>query len=233
MLLAGLLVNACRLNRLLSSSTPDSAAGGGGSGGGPLVVTPPAVRDSAIAGATTLRVTTLDISNHGGWTASTPDDWINFTPASGGAHTKLRLSLDPKDLDPGTHSGALTIAERASGDTVTVPVSFHIQQPVLKVDPGSLSHTANSSDDVFYDTLKVTNEGDGPLTWTVTTAHHAGWLTLGDTSGTAPGQIPVRITNAGLSYFGTFTETIVVTAPGAKNSPKNIQVTLRRKHHDG
>jgi Viral BACON domain len=233
LLLAGLFVNGCRLNRLLSSSTADSLPSGGG-GAAPLVVTPPAVRDSAIAGATAPRVTTLDVRNNGSWTASSGDDWIHVTPASGGAHASIRLSLDPKDLDAGMHSGSVTIAERATnGDTVTVPVSFRIQQPVLKVTPPSLSFTAHSSTDVFSDTLQVTNDGDGPLTWSVTTAHRSAWLTLGDTAGTAPGVIPLRVSSSGLSYFGTFTETIVVTAPGAKNSPQQIQVTLRHHHHDG
>ena len=48
-------------------------------------------------------------------------------------------------------------------------------------------------------------------------------------SGTAPGEIPLRVSNAGLTIFGTFRDTIVVEAPGAKNSPGKISLSLRRR----
>src|SRR5438874_13040202 len=120
----------------------------------------------------------------------------------------------------------------STGPVATVTVRFRIQQPVLQVKPGSLSYTAGSSNSVFSDTLQVTNGGDGPLVWTATTEHNAGWLTLTNTTGTGVGKIAVRATNEGLSYFGTFKETIIVTAPGAKDSPQRIDVTLRRRKHD-
>ena len=145
----------------------------------------------------------------------------------------VRLSLDPQNLTPGLHLGTVTLQEHDStGPTATVTVRFRIQQPVLKVAPGSLSFTAGSSNSVLYDTVRVTNDGDGPLVWTATTEHHVGWLTLTNAAGAGPGKIAVRATNEGLSYFGTFKETIIVTAPGAKDSPQRIDVTLRRRKHD-
>jgi hypothetical protein len=232
-LLGGLFVNGCQINKLLSRSTGNGAAGGAGGGGGTIAVSPAQVLDSALAGETTPRVTTLAVSNGGTWFATIGSPWIDVAPARGGGRATVRLSLDPQNLTPGLHLGTVTLQDHDStGPTATVTVRFRIQQPVLKVAPGGISFTARSSNAVFFDTLEVTNDGDGPLVWTATTEHHVGWLTLTNAAGSGPGKIAVRATNAGLSYFGTFKETIIVTAPGAKNSPQRIDVTLRRRKQD-
>jgi hypothetical protein len=225
-LFSGLLVNGCQISRLLGRSTADA-------GGGSIVVSPSEVVDSALAGATAARVTNLAVSNAGGWFATPGNPWIKVSPARGGSHATVRLSLDPKSLTPGLHLGSVKLQQQDStGPTATVAVRFRIQQPVLEVDPGSFSFTAGNSNSVFNDTLQVTNGGDGPLVWTATTEHQAGWLTLSNTAGSGPGKIAIRASNEGLSYFGTFKETIIVTAPGAKDSPQRIDVTLRRKKHN-
>lgn len=231
-LVGGLMVNGCQISKLLSRPG-EGGAGGGGGGGGLIVVVPSEVRDSAIAGTTSMRVATLAVSNGGSWSASATDDWIHLNPASGGPHATVRLSLDPKSLTPGWHSGVVTLQEVDSDVSTTVSVDFKIQQPVLKVEPGSFNYEAHDDHSVFNDTLRVTNEGDGPLVWTARTARGSGWIALADTAGDGPGAIPFRVSNAGLSYFGTYRDTIVVTSPGAKNSPKRIPVSLKRRRHGG
>jgi Viral BACON domain len=226
-LLGGLFVNGCQISKLLSRSTGEGVGGGGN-----IVVTPTEVLDSALAGETSPRVTSLAVSNGGTWFATPGSPWINVIPPRGGPRGTVRLSLNPKDLTPGLHLSTVTLQHDSTGPTTTVAVRFRIQQPVLQVKPTSLSYTAGSSNAVFNDTLVITNDGDGPLVWSATTQNHAGWLTLTNTTGTGPGKIAVRATNEGLAYFGTFKETIIVTAPGAKESPKRIDVTLRRKKHD-
>jgi hypothetical protein len=228
-LVAGLAVNGCQISKLLSSG---NTAPGRPAGGGVIIVVPSLVRDSALAGANMERVNNVDVSNGGRWAAATDDPWIRVSPASGGSRATLKLSLDPKDLEPGMHEGAVTLQEQENADTrATIAVSFLIQQPVLAVDPKEFSFRPTTSNTVFRDTIYVTNDGTGPLVWSVTTEHHAGWLTFeSDTSGTAPSLIAIRASNEGLSYFGTYRETIIVSSPGAKNSPKQIEVTMRRRH---
>lgn len=199
-----------------------------------IIVVPSLVRDSAIAGTNTQRENDVDVRNGGRWSAFTDDPWIHVSPASGGSRATLKLSLDPKDLDPGMHQGTVTLQEQENADThTTVSVTFLIQQPVLAVDPKDFNFRPRNSNTVFLDTIYVTNEGTGPLVWTATTERHASWLTFeSDTSGTAPSAIAIRASNNGLSYFGTYNETIIVSSPGAKNSPKRIPVTMRRRHGD-
>ena len=231
-LLSGLLVNGCRISKLLSSS---SGTSGGVTPGGTISVSPRQVLDSALAGETIPHESNLAVSNGGAWFATTASPWIRITPDRGASRAIVRLSLDPSGLPAGLHAGVVTVQEHDStGPTATVAVSFRIQQPILKVTPGSINHTAQTSNSVFYDTLVVTNAGDGPLVWRATTQDHSSWLVLSDTTGAGAGKIAVRVSNAGLAYFGTFHETIIVTAPGAKNSPARISVTLKRSHkHDG
>jgi hypothetical protein len=226
-LLGGVAVNGCRLSKLLSSA--DTEAGGGG--GGVIIVVPSLVRDSAIAGTSTMRSTDVAVSNGGRWAANSDDDWIHLSPASGGSRATLTVSLDPKELSPGLHRGSVTLREQAdSGAQATIAVNFRIQQPILAVDPDKFEYRPSNSNTVFRDTIYVTNEGDGPLVWTVTTEHHVGWLRFeSDTSGTAPSAIAIRASNDGLSYFGTHRETIIISSPGAKGSPKKIEVSMRRR----
>lgn len=224
-LLTGLFVNGCRISRLLSGATAASEIG-------PIVVNPAQIVDSALSGETTPHEAKIAITQGGAWFATTSSAWLRATPTSGNARATVRLSLDPRGLSPGLHQGSVKLQEHDStGPSATVNVKFRIQQPVLKVTPGSLSYTAQSSNDVFHDSLVVSNAGDGPLVWSATTANHSSWLVLSDTAGRGPGKIVVEVSNAGLSYFGTFTETIIVTAPGAKSSPARIDVTLRRHRH--
>lgn len=225
-LLSGLLVNGCRISTLLSS--PNSAAG---AEEGIIIVVPSVVRDSAIAGTDSLRVTNLAVTNGGGWAATTGDDWIRVSPSSGGARATVRLSLDPKHLEPGMHRGSVSLQERENEDArATVSVNFLIQQPILKIDRDKFEYRARSGSSVFRDTISITNEGTGPLVWTATLDRNAGWLTFdNDPSGTAPSALAIRATNAGLSYFGTFRETIIISSPGAKNSPQRIEVSIRRR----
>jgi hypothetical protein len=222
MLLAGLFVNGCRISKLLSSS-PQAK--------GPLVVDPTAVVDSALVGTSAARLANLNVSNSGGWSATSKNSWIRLTPSSGGSRGTVRLSLDPKSLTPGMHQGAVTVSDKnADSESVTVDVSFLILQPILSVDPDNLSYQARTSNSVFNDTVRVANKGNGPLTWTARIAHGSDWITLGTTSGDGPGQIAVRASNEGLNYFATYRDTILVEAPGAKNSPARIPVQIKRKH---
>jgi hypothetical protein len=228
----GLAVNGCRISKLLSSSnTPP-----GTSEGGAIIVVPSVVRDSAIAGTSDMRKADVAVTNGGRWGTSTDDPWIHVSPANGGSRATLRISLDPKELTPGLHRGAVILQEEADTEVhATVSVDFLIQQPVLAIDPDKFDYRPSNSNTVFRDTIAVTNKGTGPLVWTVTTENHADWLTFEtDTTGTAPSLIAIRASNAGLSYFGTYKETIVVSSPGAKNSPQSIEVTMRRKRggHD-
>lgn len=219
-LLFGLVVNGCRINKLLSRSSAE----------GPLQVSPAVVRDSALAGTTAPRRSSLQVTNGGSWFATNDSPWIGVTPANGSGRRTVTIALDPEQLDPGTHEGSVTVsAAEAAESQVTIPVTFVIQQPVLVVKPGEISRTTRASNSQFFDTLEVRNDGSGPLVWTA--SNTSAWLTLGTVAGVGDGKIPLRVSSAGLGV-GTYRDTVVVVAVGAAESPARIVVTLRRRRDD-
>src|SRR3977135_3118233 len=82
----------------------------GGGGGGTIAVSPAQVFDSALAGETTPRVTTLSV-NGSTWFATIRSPWINVAPQRGGPRATVRLSLDPQNLTPGLHLRTVTLQE--------------------------------------------------------------------------------------------------------------------------
>lgn len=71
--------------------------------------------------------------------------------------------------------------------------------------------------------LSVSNAGPGPMPWTASSS--AGWLSANPPSGTAPSLTSIRVNVVGLTE-GTYNGTITISAPGADNTPQNVQVTL-------
>jgi hypothetical protein len=79
-------------------------------------------------------------------------------------------------------------------------------------------------------TALISNSGSGTLTWTASASTVSGgsWLSVSPTSGTgtgATGAITASANIAGLPT-GQYSGTILVTAPGATNSPLTISVAL-------
>ncbi|HTI05249.1 MAG TPA: BACON domain-containing carbohydrate-binding protein [Gemmatimonadales bacterium] len=215
------LLAACRLDMLLKSTTTPHSQ---------LAVAPTEVHDSVNAGSRDVRQATVSITNTGGgsmsWSASDHSDWIHLDPHSGDVPGTLTIELDPNDLGPGVYEGDVTVIAKTAGDSqfTTIPVTFVVLKPGLSVSPVTLEHSTNvNSNATFSDNIQITNTGTGALNWSA--AKSKSWLTLGTTSGTGNGSIPVQINTAGL-LGGTYHDDIVITAPGAAGSPARVGVTL-------
>src|SRR5579859_484148 len=226
--IAGALVTlsaACRLDMLLDNKKVPRPV---------LSVQPTEVRDSARAGSSQVRHAKIAIMNRGTggptltWSAKDQSDWIHLDPSDGAVPDTLTISLDPDGLDPGTYQGDVTVSasDASAADTqlTTVSVTFLVQRPGLNVSPTTIQHSASmDSNATFTDNLTVSNNGTGALDWTA--SDDQPWITLGATSGSGGGTIPVTINTAGLSG-GTHHGTITITAPGAQGSPAHVAVTL-------
>jgi hypothetical protein len=222
-----MLVNSCRINKLLSTPPSEGESPPPVAPGTPLQVTPATLRDSALIGTKEQRLSTIQVTNHGSWSAAGDSAWIKVSPQTGRGPEIVSIVLDSDGLKPGSHRGTVTVqAPEAIGSPIDVPVTFVIQQPVLEVRPGSLSHTTESSKAQFFDTLDVRNEGNGPLVWTA--SNRSSWLTITTIAGDRPGKLALTMSSAGLR-IGTYRDTVVIVAAGAAGSPVRIPVTLRRK----
>ncbi|HEY6403802.1 MAG TPA: S8 family serine peptidase, partial [Blastocatellia bacterium] len=160
--------------------------------------------------------------------------------ATGGA-ADPRNNLESVFLPAGT-SGSFTVTVRATniagdgvpGNSDTTDQDFALvvyngtsapaTQPVIGVNPGSLSFTATAGGgNPASQTISITNTGAGTLNWTAT--DNASWLTVSPTSGTAPSTLTASANISGLAA-GTYNGTITISATGAPNSPVNVPVTL-------
>ncbi len=75
-----------------------------------------------------------------------------------------------------------------------------------------------------FSTFNITNAGTGFLTWTA--EENEPWFSLSPASGSAPGTLTVTYqSNPGDQRSGT----ILITAPGAENNPKEITITQAPK----
>lgn len=222
MLLFGLLVNGCQINKLLGRP-------GVGGSEGPLVVSPGIVRDSALAGTTAERRSNIQVTNGGRWSATNDSLWIDVIPSAGVGARTVTVALDPEGLKPGAHRGSVTLSGADTTEAVTVPVTFVIQQPVLRVDPKSIDRSTSSGNAQLTSTLTVSNQGTGPLVWTA--ANTATWLKLETVAGVGEGKITLTLSSSGLRE-GTYRDTVLVVAVGAVGSPAKIPVTFRRRKND-
>jgi hypothetical protein len=114
---------------------------------------------------------------------------------------------------------------RVPGFTNGTSVSFpNVTPPTLGVNPGSLSFTAApGGSNPQSQSLTVSNLGTGSLGWTANSS--SSWLRVSPTSGTNAATLSASINISGLTV-GTYTATIVVSAPAATNSPITVPVTL-------
>jgi pectate lyase len=102
------------------------------------------------------------------------------------------------------------------------------QTASLAVSPSSLSFEAGTGAPAPPgQQLSVVEAGGGSLTWAATATSTSGgsWLAVTPASGTTPSSLTVSARPDGLAE-GAYQGTIVVTSPGATNSPRSVPVTL-------
>jgi trimeric autotransporter adhesin len=111
-----------------------------------------------------------------------------------------------------------------NGGAGDISILLQTVAPVLQVAPTSLSYTVvQGSGSPSPLSITISNTGTGAATWTATTSQS--WLSLGQTSGTAPATVTVSVNPSGLNT-GTYNATITVSATGASNSPQGVAITL-------
>ena len=215
-----LSVATCRMDMLLKPGAKSHPV---------LSVNPNSVRDSARAGSDDVKESDVSITNAGdgnfSWVASKDKGWISLDPNNGESPATMTVSMDAHGLAPGTYEGNVTVRASGAEDSVkVVAVTFVVQRAGLIVTPGAITHGTNvNSNESFNDQLSISNSGNGVLVWTASKSKS--WITLGAVAGTGSGTVPVTINSTGLRT-GTYTDEIVISAPGAEGSPARVEVTL-------
>jgi hypothetical protein len=148
----------------------------------------------------------------------------------------LTTTVDGKQLkfkewqEGASTSSSITRDATLDQDRTLTAVYEEIQQqvPELAVNPTLLEFRGQvGSPGIPAQSFRVTNTGQGILNWSA--RNSASWLRVVTRSGTlaagASQDITVQVDIAGLSA-GVRQDEIIVEAPGARNSPQRVRVTL-------
>lgn len=187
---------------------------------------------------------TVVVSNTGGgtmaWDRSTSAGWIlagvpgmkrDLGP---GDSQNMVVSVFPGGFGPGTYVGTVTVTAPGATNTprtinVTLTVTANQSPPTIGLSTTNVAFTVPQGTDSAGATVVVSNTGGGTMEWNRSTS--AGWILAG-----VPGMKrdlgPGESQNMVISVFpggfaaGTYNGTVTVTAPGATNTPRTINVTL-------
>lgn len=166
--------------------------------------------------------------------ASSTVPWLLVEPSAamsvGGTHAVFTNRLELSGLPPGEYEGVVMVSgdgAAASPQGVVVHVTVRPQPSVIALSPETLAATVYAGDASVTQRLWVWNAGTGTMSYAVST--EASWLSVTPGSETASGALrrahTLVMQGAGLAE-GVHTGAVVVTAPGANNSPRRIDALL-------
>ena len=189
----------------------------------------------------TLTSTSTDVLNYTVAFQSNTGNWLFVAPQSGTTATNsvLTVNVIPTGLTAGQYTGTITITATAAGggaavadSPVTIPVTLNVT---------SVSLTLSSTDLSFQQilggpapasqTVNIGSSGQTVLAYSaVANSNNAvNWLSVSPANGntSANGTLTVSVDGSKLTPGTTYNGTIVVTSPGAGNSPATINVHLK------
>lgn len=201
-----------------------------------LAVSPDSIKRSVNANSGVTFHDTLGINNSGtgplDWSAPAPDStWVILDKTIGSAPDKLPFRIVPGSRPAGTYTAHVVISgpPGTAGSPDTTLVTLTVHQPVLVVNPASVTDSANYGTTAPRDvTLQITHTGGGTLTWSAAESPDASWLSiLPPPSGSAPGTVTLRMDpspGGPLLAPATYATAVVFTSPEANNDPINVPV---------
>ncbi len=131
-------------------------------------------------------------------------------------------------LTGGTYKDTIVVSDpNATNNPQKVPVTLVITaapKPSIFLSPAAFTFNAVvGGANPEAQVMNISSVETGTLHWTVT--KHAGWLTVNPSAGTGDGPVTLAVDIAGLAD-GIYVDTILVSDPGAGNSPQKAYVTL-------
>jgi hypothetical protein len=139
------------------------------------------------------------------------------------------MSVDPADDCTFWYTTEYTSTTSASTwvsriGSVKFPGCGTATPPSISVSPSSLSFSATAGGaNPASQALNIANSGGGTLNWSVTSG--AAWLSASPSAGTGNGASTISANITGLAA-GTYNANLMVSDPGASNTPVSVPVTL-------
>ncbi|MEZ4416687.1 MAG: Ig-like domain-containing protein [Gemmatimonadota bacterium] len=208
-----------------------------------IVVEPDTIRLSALVGGAS-RTGSAGIHNGGErplgrlsldveYPATGTAGWLHVALSEEQAPSELSLDASASALGEGVYSATVWIrSDLPHIAPVPVAVEFDVgPQPAIGVSPTSIAFYAlQDSIDPLPQTLRITNVGSGSLSDLSVAAPRygpgaSGWLSVSLMGSTAPAQVTLSASIAGL-LGGTYYADLDVSSPAAVESPRTVRVVL-------
>ncbi len=165
-----------------------------------------------------------DSSGAAQWTAIVEAPFpVTLSATSGGTPSSITVSIDTTGMTKGTYNGKLYLY--ADGTEYPVNINLTIKEiPNLVVSPSTVVLIYAKGGTLPSTVLNITTSES--VSWTAQT--DSVWIDLSALSGTTPATVTVSVNSTVATYAsGTYSGSITVTAPDAKNSPVTVPVTLQ------
>lgn len=162
-----------------------------------------------------------------------PTGWLTATLSSSAAPAQLSVRAQAGTMPVGSYRATVSVsAVGATNGSQPVVVTLAVTPaPAIQLSSTALSFTSlRAVGTVPAQTVNVTNSGGGTLTQLTAATVYApgqatGWLAATLNTAAIPMSLSVQPTVGSLPD-GTYNATVVVSAPGASNSPQSVAVTL-------
>ena len=147
--------------------------------------------------------------------------WLNLTKTSGTLPDSIGVSVDGAQLAIGEYTHMLSINE------TPVVVTLRVVKPAVTLNTSSLFFLRTNAEDMIAPKSLVISASASPVTYTATASTSSGnWLSLGNTTGSAPGSVTVSVNPSGLA-IGEHSGIIKLQFGGLTDETVTLPVTLR------
>lgn len=151
--------------------------------------------------------------------------WLLVSPTTGTTNANLNIGVNPAGLAAGTYNGTVTVNVSGTSNSLQIPVTLTVGGiSQLQVAPASLVFNYQSGTSLPVAQSLSLNSSGASLGFTLS-ANSSGWLVVSSTSGATPTTVSVGVNPLALSP-GSYSGSIVISAPGSSNTPVTVPVTL-------
>jgi hypothetical protein len=152
--------------------------------------------------------------------------WLSAVQLGNVTPLNVTASVDPTGLSRGTHTGTISVNSPVAGNSpLLIPVTFAISaQPVLHAVPASASFVYTPGGPLPQP-FAILIESSSKVVVQATVSPANSWLTVSG-GGSTPATLQLTTNPVGLAP-GIYPSSVLVTSPGAANSPLSIPVSLQ------
>jgi len=166
-----------------------------------------------------------------GYSIVTNMPWFSASPTGGtvsSTWSPISVSIDAKNLLPNTFKGRIDISAHGDTKTTSVYVTLIVEKkniPYIQIDKSHLYFWGYAHDGILPPkTFRIRNSGSKTLNYKITP--NKGWIKVSPQQSASTGEWDTITVFADCSSLGVNRHkgSIQIAAPGAENSPQNINV---------